>query len=175
VAVLNGRELPLSTRHAEILTLLALHSDGMNAEQLALDLYGESGNPVTVRAEMHRLRAQLGDAVVRTRPNADVDADFLTVRDLLRKDQLRNAITAARGELLPRSDAPAVREERDELTVALRNVVLARRDPETLWRYAQTSSGAQDAEALEALAGTLSRMDARHALVLARLRAARRS
>src|SRR4051812_17116859 len=53
-AVLNGRELPLTSRHAELLTALVLHPRGLTAEQLALKLYGDRGNPATVRAELHR-------------------------------------------------------------------------------------------------------------------------
>ncbi|RJQ81959.1 GAF domain-containing protein [Pseudonocardiaceae bacterium YIM PH 21723] len=172
-AVLNGRELPLSLRHAEILTLLALCPEGQSAEQLALDLYGESGNPATVRAELHRLRGQLGGSVVLTRPyrlHAELDADFRCVRRLLRAGRLRDAIDAAKGDLLPNSEAPAIRAERDELTVALRSAVLGRRDPQLLWRFAQTSGGAQDGEVLSSLLAVLPSGDTRRALIHARLR-----
>lgn len=43
VAVLDGRELLLTLRRAELLALLALHPGGLTAEQLAPQLYGEDG------------------------------------------------------------------------------------------------------------------------------------
>ncbi|HEX4246403.1 MAG TPA: GAF domain-containing protein, partial [Pseudonocardia sp.] len=93
-AELNGRRLRLTQRHADMLTLLALHPDGVSAEQLATGIYGERGNPVTARAEIHRLRAQLGAAVVRSGPyrlDAELVADFRTVRDELRAGRVRAA------------------------------------------------------------------------------------
>jgi hypothetical protein len=173
VAVLDGRTLPLSLRHAEILTLLSLHRPGMSAEALAIALHGEAGNPVTARAEMHRLRAQLGDRVMRTRPYrlaGDVDADFLAVPRLLHAGRLAEALAAWRGPLLPCSDAPGVREERDDLIVALRDAVLHRRDAGALWSFAQTETGADDLAVLETLATLLPPTDTRRSVVLARIR-----
>ncbi|MCU1611927.1 MAG: phytochrome sensor protein [Pseudonocardiales bacterium] len=173
VAVLDGRTLPLSLRHAEILALLSLHRQGMSAEALAIALYGEAGNPVTARAEMHRLRAQLGDRVIRTRPyrlGGDVDADFLAVPRLLQAGRLAEALAAWRGPLLPRSDALGVREERDDLIVALRDAVLHRRDAAALWSFAQTETGADDIDVLETLATLLPPTDTRRSVVLARIR-----
>jgi hypothetical protein len=52
---------PLSTRHAEVLLLLALAgSAGMNAAELSEALYGDRAHLVTVRAELSRLRRTLG-------------------------------------------------------------------------------------------------------------------
>jgi len=168
---LDGRELVLSLRHAELLTALSLRPRGLTAEQLALDLYGERGNPATVRAELHRLRAQL-DTVLLTRPYrlaAEVRADFLAVRAALRVGDVRSAARAYRGELLPRSDAPVVREERDDLATALRCAVLDLGDLAALWSFAGT---VEDAEVLERLVRLLPRTDARRALAAARLRRA---
>lgn len=173
VVVLDGRTLPLSLRHAEILTLLSLQPRGVNAEELAIALYGERGNPVTARAEMYRLRAHLGDCVVHTRPYrlaGDVDADFLAVPRLLQAGRLAEALAAWHGPLLPRSDAPGVREERDYLTVALRDAVLHRRDAGTLSTFAQTATGADDVDVLEALIELLPATDTRRSVVQARLR-----
>ena len=130
VAVLNGRELLLTLRRAELLALLALHPGGLTAEQLALQLYGEDGNPTTARAEVHRLRAQLGEQVMQTKPyrlRADVDADFLTAPAALRDGDTRAALAAFQAPLLVRSEAPAIRAERDEFVAALRRAVLGRR------------------------------------------------
>ncbi|SDX81430.1 GAF domain-containing protein [Amycolatopsis xylanica] len=169
----DGREIPFTLRHAEILILLALHPAGLSAERLALLLYGDAGNPVTVRAEIHRLRAQLGD-VVRTRPYrlaADVDADFLRARTALR--QGTDAAKTFRGPLLPESEAPAVLEERESLTASVRRVALTGRNPESLWSFWETSCGVDDLEIVDALCDLLPDDDPRRAVVLthrARLR-----
>ena len=123
VALLDDRELRLGLRHAELLTLLALHPDGTTAEQLATALYGDRGNPVSVRAELHRLRGQLAPGILRTQPYrlaVRVRADFLDVRTALAEGRIADAVAAHSGPLLPRSIAPAIRDEREELAAIVR-------------------------------------------------------
>jgi hypothetical protein len=48
----------ISSRHAEILLVLATQPHGRSAQELAEDLYGDRSRVVTVRAEMSRLRKQ---------------------------------------------------------------------------------------------------------------------
>ncbi|WP_285748879.1 helix-turn-helix domain-containing protein [Lentzea sp. NBRC 105346] len=175
VAVLDGREIPLSLRHAELLTALALQGGGLTAEQLALRLYGERGNPTTVRAEMHRLRAQLGEGVLHTRPyrlHAEVGGDFLAVRRALANGDVREAADRYRGSLLARSEAPVVRDERDDLAAGVRRGLLAGQDGDALWRFAQTDSGEHDTEVLEQLVKLLPSNDVRYALAATRLKRA---
>ncbi|MFI6094519.1 GAF domain-containing protein [Lentzea sp. NPDC051213] len=170
-ADLDGRPLMLTLRNAEVLTALALHPKGLTAEQLALLLYGERGNPTTVRAELHRLRAQLG-GVLLTRPyrlDAVVHGDFLDVRTALRSGDARKATRHYSGELLPRSDAPVIREERVDLAAAVRRSVLDRGDVAALLSFADS---VEDAEVLERLQLLLPAGDPRHALVSSRLRRA---
>jgi hypothetical protein len=169
---LGDREIPSSPRPAEILTALALHPDGLTGEQLTLMLYGDDGNPTTVRGEIHRLRALLGTEHLLTRPYrlaAVPDADFLRVRTALRAGHTREALDACRGELLPRSDAPAVRELRDELTAGLRHAVLAACDADLVHRFAEHPLGAEDLEVHEHLLDLLAPDDPRRAAVAARL------
>ncbi|HEX7304856.1 GAF domain-containing protein [Lentzea sp.] len=170
-AELDGRSLALTLRNAEVLTALALHPKGLTADQLALLLYGERGNPTTVRAELHRLRAQLG-GVLLTRPyrlDAVVRGDFLDVRTALRSGDAGKATRRYSGELLARSDAPVVREERLDLAAAVRRGVLERGDLDALMAFADSGD---DAEVLERLHGVLPAADPRHALVSSRLRRA---
>ncbi|WP_153541296.1 helix-turn-helix domain-containing protein [Actinomadura macrotermitis] len=169
-ARLNGRRLPLSLRHAEILALLALHPRGLSGDRLSWYLYGDEGSPVTVRAEIHRLRAQLG-ALVGAKPyrlECDVDADFLGVRRRLDDGDVAGAARLCAGQLLPRSDAPAVRAERDELQVRLRRQILDAGGADGLWAFAQTDMGQGDAEVLDRLRGMLAPDDPRRAMVAAR-------
>ncbi|MEU7812314.1 GAF domain-containing protein [Pseudonocardia sp. NPDC049154] len=167
VARLDGRAVRLSSRHAELLTLLALHPEGLTADRLTTALYGDAGKAVTVRAEMHRLRVQLDAGIVRTQPyrlQAAVDADFLALREALRLGRAREAADLHRGELLPASDAPAVREERDALAVAVRSLVLRSGDAEAVWSYARTEDGKSDEEVRERLGVLLPAGDPRRTL-----------
>ncbi|WP_067457452.1 helix-turn-helix domain-containing protein [Actinomadura macra] len=169
-ARLDGAHLPLTLRHAEILALLALHPEGLNGDRLSAHLYGDEGSPGTVRAEIHRLRVQLGD-LVRAKPyrlGCAVDADFLTVRRLLDEGDVTAAVRLYGGELLPRSDAPAVRAERDELAVRVRGQALDRGGADALWTYAQTEPGRTDLEALERLRAVLPPGDPRLPTVVSR-------
>jgi hypothetical protein len=171
VARLDGRPVRLSARHAELLALLALHPEGLTADALAVELYGDRGNPVTVRAEMHRLRSLLegtrnGSGTVRTGPyrlEARVDADFLTLREAIRAGRLPDTELIGRGELLPTSDAPGIRALRDELDVGVRSAVLRSGDTAALWALARTSAGRQDAELVDRLRHVLPVSDPRHA------------
>ncbi|HEX7303295.1 GAF domain-containing protein [Lentzea sp.] len=170
--VLDGREVPISSRHAEILCALTLHGR-LSAGQLALRLYGERGNPTTVRAELHRLRAQLGPDVLATRPyrlTADVEADFLAARSALADGDVPLAAARYRGSLLRRSEAPFVLAERDDLASGVRRAVLSRGDANALWTFTQTDSGEHDVEALEQLVRLLPPDDVRLAIATARLR-----
>ncbi|NVI87577.1 GAF domain-containing protein [Actinomadura sp. BRA 177] len=169
-ALLDGRRSDLTLRHAEILALLALHPRGLSGDRLALYLYGDDGSPATVRPEIHRLRQQLGD-IVRARPyrlGRAVEADFLTVRRLLDEGDVAGAVRLYGGELLPRSDAPAIRAERDELAVRVRRQALDRGGADALWTYAQTEPGRTDLEALERLRTVLPAGDPRRATVASR-------
>ncbi|MFD9737990.1 GAF domain-containing protein [Umezawaea sp. NPDC059074] len=176
-AVLNGRELPLTSRHAELLTALVLHPHGLTAEQLALKLYGDRGNPATVRAELHRLRAQVGTGTLLTKPyrlRADVQGDFVAVREALRRGDVGAVAAGYRGALLPRSEAPVVRDEREDLLAGVRRAVLTLGDAESLWEFTRTDGGHDDVEALHLLVRALPRDDIRRELVAGQLRRALR-
>ncbi|MEV0586591.1 GAF domain-containing protein [Nonomuraea sp. NPDC050310] len=165
------RTLLLSPRHAEILALLALHPHGLTGEQLSYYLYGDEGNPSTLRAEIHRLRAQFG-GIVEAKPyrlNARVEADFLALKDLLATRRTTAAVTLYGGPLLPRSESPELRRERDELEIQLRGCLLAYGTPEDLWTYAQTLNGREDFEVLEQLTQDLPAHDPRALAARSRL------
>ncbi|MET9275618.1 GAF domain-containing protein [Kribbella sp. NPDC003557] len=172
IAIVGGREIALTLRRAEVLALLLLQPTGLTAEQLMLQLYGDEGNPTTVRAEMHRLRNLLGGGVLDTKPYrivADVSSDVTEVHTALRNGDLDKALVSYAGPLLTRSEAPALRAERDELDATLRRAVLDTGDPELLWRFAQTPTGAEDLEVFEALDTALRPDDPRRAAAAARL------
>ncbi|WP_243717299.1 GAF domain-containing protein [Actinomadura darangshiensis] len=169
-AHLDGRRYDLTLRHAEILALLALHPRGLSGDRLSLYLYGDDGSPGTVRPEIHRLRQQLG-GIVRARPyrlGCPVEADVLSVRRMLDEGDVAGAVRLYEGELLPRSDAPAVRAERDELAVRVRRQALDRGGADALWTYVRTEPGGADLEALERLRAVLPAGDPRLAAVASR-------
>ncbi len=62
----DGRKVKLSRRHSEILVLLARHPEGLTGDELLCALYeDESVPPVTLRAELARLRRLLGPGFAR--------------------------------------------------------------------------------------------------------------
>ncbi|WP_204030640.1 GAF domain-containing protein [Sinosporangium siamense] len=169
-ANVDGRCIVLSLRHAEILALLALNPRGLTAEQLSFHLYGDDGNPVTIRAEIHRLRAQLGGMVVAKpyRLAAPVYADFLDLQRLLSNMDTMAVARAYTGPLLPRSEAPEIRREREQLEGQVRARLLLSGSAEALWAYVQTEGGREDYEVLERVNAMLPPDD--HRAVAARLR-----
>ncbi|WP_327088646.1 GAF domain-containing protein [Nonomuraea sp. NBC_01738] len=172
-ATIGGRKLTLSLRHAEILALLALHPRGLTAEQLSFYLYGDDGNPVTIRAEIHRLRAQLG-ATVTAKPyrlTVPLEADFLHLMRILNNASAKAVARAYPGPLLPRSESPELRRARDELEVQVRAHLLRNGSPDDLWTYAQTANGRDDLQILERISTSLPNSDHRAITARTRLRA----
>ncbi|MDN5858920.1 MAG: transcriptional regulator [Pseudonocardia sp.] len=175
--ILDGKVVPLTLRLAELVAALARHPEGLTAEQLALSLYGEDGNPTTVRGEVLRLRGLVGATVLRTRPyrlDATVDSDFDAVRRALRAGDPATALRAGAGPLLPRSEAPEIRELRDELEAGLRRAVFAADDPDALAEFCGHPCGHDDLEAFELALGLLTaddprrpELEARHRVLLA--------
>ncbi|ODU99288.1 MAG: transcriptional regulator [Pseudonocardia sp. SCN 73-27] len=167
----DGRPVPLTLRPAEVLTVLALHPDGVSGERLAQLLYGDDGNPTTVRGEIHRLRALIGSDVLRTRPyrlDATIDSDFGAVRAALQAGRVEAALAACGGPLLPRSDAPEIRELRDELEAGLRRAVLDTDDADLLHAFAGHPLGRDDLEVHDRLVALLPPGDTRLAAVAMR-------
>lgn len=173
VLVGGGRRTVLSRRHSEILVVLAHHPQGLGGEELLAALYeGESVTPVTLRAELSRLRAVLAPGVLRSRPYrlaAPVDADFEAVGRRLASGAVAAALGGYAGPLLPGSCAPAVTRLRGRLADELRAALIARGDPGLLADWAHTPWGEDDLEVWRALAATVP--PGRAAPVHARLRA----
>jgi len=111
----------LTARHSELAALLELHPDGVDARSLAGLLYGEPGHGTAVRAELHRLRAILGEAL-RTRPYRldGVGSDLADVRRFLDEGRPEAARELYGGPLLPRSSVPAIVGERVRLAARIR-------------------------------------------------------
>lgn len=160
---------PLTARHAEILATLALHPHGLAADALALALHGDHGRSVTVRAEVHRLRTALGTDLVTTKPyqlSTHVRADVVEVRTALARGDVLSAARLYTGPLLPYSDAPAIREEREWLAARIRRAVLQHGDSETLWVFFNSAEGKHDQEVAELLLRNVDHRDPRRALLL---------
>jgi hypothetical protein len=153
-------------RSLELLAVLAMHREGLTAQQLALALYGERGKTVTIRAQVHRVRNHLGARALQTRPyrlSGAVDVDSLEVARLVAAGDLDQALGAYLGPLLPESDAPAIVEARGLLDESLRRSILTTADPDLLSRWLVHPSGADDLAAARTLVAVLPVGDPRRA------------
>ncbi|WP_328535462.1 GAF domain-containing protein [Streptomyces sp. NBC_00344] len=157
--VADGRKLVLSRRHSELLTLLAQRPDGVTGDELLVDLYeDESVTPVTLRAEMFRLRGQLGADLLRSRPYrlaAPLVTDFDQVRRRLASGALASAMSGYPGPLLPGSPAPGVARLRRRISDQLRAALIARADPALLADWAYSPWGEDDLPVWRAFASAL--------------------
>ena len=139
----------LSLRHSELLLLLSRASDGLTSAELGLALSDDEQAPVTIRAELSRLRGVLGPLELESRPyrlSQVVQSDLEVVREHVRAGRLRSAVAAYRGPVLPASTAPAVEELRDDLHLELRSALLAGADADALLSFADTQHGREDLE-----------------------------
>lgn len=151
----GGAQIPLSPRHAEILAVLADAPEGLTTGELGAALDDGGLDPVTVRAEVSRLRKVLGSDAVSSRPYrlaADVRSDVGALRARLAAGDTAGALAGYRGPVLPASFAPAVVRMREELDAELGAAVLAAADPELIARWADTPAGAGDRRVWAALA-----------------------
>ena len=171
-----GRAAPLSARHAEILTLLAWHTGGLSADQLAHAVYGRDDAVVTLRAEMVRLRRVLDGVdpalVPLSRPyrlERRLDLDALRCLAFLDRGAHRVAMGAYAGPVLPGSEAPGIGEIRAEVSARLREAMLTDAAADTLLAYARTDEAAFDEEVWRQCLRLLPPRSPRRASVVARL------
>ncbi|WP_237342032.1 transcriptional regulator [Williamsia soli] len=170
----DGPALRLSRRHAEILVLLGEYPDGLGTEEIATMLAEDGIDPVTVRAEISRLRRDLGADLVASRPyrlTLPVDSDISQVRRMLRTGDVSGAIEKfGRGGLLSASLAPGLGDLFEELKEDLRSAVLTARDPELLRAWTASVHGREDLAAWRRWAQTLTPGHRDEALVKGRVR-----
>jgi len=171
-----GRSVDLTTRHAEILTLLAWHPEGLSAEHLAALIYGRDDAVVTLRAEMVRLRRVLErvdpSLVPVSRPyrlQRRLDLDATRCLAFLDRGAHRVALGAYAGPVLPYSQAPGIRNIRTEVSARLRDAFLTDAAVDTLLAYARTDEAAFDAEVWRACLTLLPPRSPKRASVVARL------
>lgn len=108
--------------------MLAGRLDGVSGDELATLLYPGDVTSSTLRAEMVRLRALLGDQALASRPyrlTCDVSSDWAAVSCHLATGNVTAALRGYHGPLLPPSEAPGVVRQRDDLHDWLRAMVLA--------------------------------------------------
>jgi hypothetical protein len=151
----DGERLRIKRRHSELLVLLTVHPEGRTGEQLAVDLYGDDVNPVTVRAELSRLRRILGPELLDSRPyrlRADLTTDFGSVARLLDAGRTAEAVDAYPGPLLPASDAPGIVRLRRLLDDRLRAAILEAGDRRLLQTWLNSSWGSDDLDLWKAYA-----------------------
>jgi hypothetical protein len=168
--------LPLRLRHAEILLLLTLNPHGLTSEQLAILLHDRAIAPVTLRAELSRLRDLLARGAgveFGSRPYrllGPLDSDLAQLRSLLHRGSYRRALAGYPGPLLPESTAPGVEAARERLRHELRACVLAGLDPDLLWSYANGPDGGHDLQVWETCLRALPASSRRAPVVAARVR-----
>lgn len=165
-------DIELSRRHTEMLLLLWLRPEGMTAEQLALEVYGEHGRPGSVRTEMHRLRVHLGE-LLGERPYRLVGAlgcDLAGIEERVRSGDVSGALAEYRGPAVPGTEVPRLVEMRERIDDGLRAAAIATGDSELLEAWLRTPNGRDDYEASRTLIARLDRDDPRRAVERSRVR-----
>ncbi|GAA5437125.1 hypothetical protein M8445_15035 [Deinococcus aquaticus] len=165
---LGGRSLHLTPRQLELLTVLALHPDGLTLDALHAHMYGDAPiSSSTLKSEVSTLRGLLGGQIA-SRPyrlSVAVDLDLLRVERLLLCGDVNGALDLFDGPPLPVSESPLLSYWRSYLDGALRRAVCGLRDPALLWRYAARFD---DLEVLALLESLLGPQDPRREVVRAR-------
>ena len=139
-AWLDGQRLLLNRRQTEILALLAMHPEGLSLEHLHALVYGDQAVTLsTLKAEVSHLRSALGGQLASRPYRLPLPVRHRRRRRSsppLRRGQVRAAVAAYDGDLLPGTNSPALVE------LAVRPSRSARRcwpipDPDAVLRYAE--------------------------------------
>ena len=167
----RGRRFALRQRQSELIALLCAHPEGLGSDELSGALYGQGGNPGSVRVEISRLRKLLGHCIEteRYRLTCGVSSDVARVYGLLSRGSIRDAAAQYAGPLLPRSTAPGIVRERDALEAWMRKAVMSAGDQEALWAWLQAPTGTRDLAGWQRLLATLGFSDPRRSLAAARV------
>lgn len=169
----GGVRQRLGRRHSELLVLLLGHPQGRTGEELGFDLYGDAASPVTVRAELSRLRRTLGPELLESRPYrlcAELDSDFDLVTRLLERGRVGEALAEYAGPLLPGSDAPGIARMRRLIDGQLRAAVLASGDHTLLRTWLNAPWGADDLQVWQEYTKHLPRGSHARPLAVSRVR-----
>jgi hypothetical protein len=172
VVAVDGREVSLTRRQIELLTVLSLHPSGLGLDELTGRVYGDhSVSFSTVKAELSHLRRILGGRI-GSRPYqlvGPVHADHQCVLDAIACGDTEIAVALYGGPMLPFSESPDIVTWRHHIDVALRDAVLRTRDPDLLWVMSERCE--DDAELHEAALAALALEDPRRSIVAGRLAA----
>ena len=178
LAVRGNRTLELSTRHAELLTLLSWHPRGLSGEELVELLHEnpDAADRGTLRAELVRLRKVLSgfdDSLVPlSRPyrlESIPPSDARLVLDALEAGDLDGALEHYTGPVLERSNAPGIQAIRDEVFAALRQAMLQDGTEAHLLRFLQSPETHHDEELLGTTLQVLPARSPHRALIVAAL------
>ncbi|WP_235436295.1 GAF domain-containing protein [Arthrobacter sp. RIT-PI-e] len=168
--------MELSLRHTELLTVLALHPEGLPADRLADLTYGEGASGTTVRAEMLRLRKVLGPhagtIMPRSRPYrlpSELTVDAVQVVEDLGNGVHRRALGRYAGTVLPRSEAPALVRLREDTSALIRDAVFEDGSCDTVLRYLELPEAEYDLEAWRLGSRLLPRRSSRRAALVSHL------
>lgn len=170
----EGVVVPVTHRQLELLTVLSLHPEGLNLDELTGCVYGD--HPVsqsTVKAELSHLRHLLAGRI-GSRPYrlvGPVATDHNQMVDALAAGDVGAAVELYGGPMLPFSESPEITAWRHHIDTAVRDAVLQAGQPDLLW--ALSTRCHEDIEVHEATLDALKRTDSRRSLVAGRLAAAR--
>jgi hypothetical protein len=172
----SEQTVDVSPRHAEILTLLAWHREGLSAERLAHELFDQDTAVETLRAEMVRVRKVLArldvPITISSRPyrlESPLELDAQRVLAFLERGAHRVALGAYRGAVLPRSSAPGIAEIRQEVSDRVREAMLTDASVDLLLSYARTEEANWDTEVWRACLQLIPSRSPKRATVVARL------
>lgn len=167
--VVEKEAVTLGLRAAEIITILAIHSQGLSGDRLHAYLYGDRQVTMsTLKASISRLRKIVPISLSPYRLEVPYQADFLQMLELLNSGDLQRALHLYTGPLLPKSESPLIEEWRDHISEALREAVITARDPEQLIQLGTILNN--DLEVWEVAREVIPLSDFRRPVITARIR-----
>ena len=131
----NQQRLTLSFRQIEILTILALHPQGLKLDQLHYALYGDRDVTFsTLKAELSALRRHLPNCIENRiyRLSCPIACDFLQAENALKQGFIASTFNLYRGTFLSKTESPCLMTWRHCFEAKLSQLIYQMQDVDTL-------------------------------------------
>ena len=172
----QGTSTPLTTRHTELLTVLATEPGGLTAGEIGALVYPEQTAAATVRVELLRLKRLLdsipGAPQLAGRPyrlTEPLAIDALEVVEHVGRGEYDLALDLYRGESVAAAESDRVSAMLQSASLALREAMLSDADPDTLLRYLELPEVEADPHPWQVALQVLPARSAQRSVIVAHL------
>lgn len=137
----NDQTLTCSPRQMEILTLLALHPQGLSLDELHAKLYGDQRiSNSTLKSEICHTRSSLGMNFLQNRPyrlNVPIGSDYDTLIQAIESNDYASVLRDYRGMFFPNTESPELLIWQNFIEAGIERAIHRCQDTSILYQFFQ--------------------------------------